>query len=172
MTLSFTDFQGIASVFIKHVFVSLMLNELILSNATVKMLQLLADHVTVCVQSYCAVKVSHLSSVHCQDAPSFGRSRHCVCVHVYTIILCCQGVAPFVSKLSRCSIFRQNMSPCVCVCGGLTGEVWAHTLVQIPGQDGNFCTKSTSSPSAHPSVKRVPGLVLGSKAHWLCLIIH
>ena len=28
------------------------------------------------------------------------------------------------------------------------------------------------APPAHPSVKRVPGLVLGSKAHWLCLIIY
>ena len=27
-------------------------------------------------------------------------------------------------------------------------------------------------PPAHPSVKRVPGLVLGSKVHWLCLADH
>ena len=27
-------------------------------------------------------------------------------------------------------------------------------------------------PPAYPSVKRAPGLVLGSKVHWLCLIIH
>ena len=48
----------------------------------------------------------------------------------------------------------------MCVCpGGLTGLI--RTLVQIPGQEGNFFTKSTSSPPAHPSVKRVPGLVLG-----------
>ena len=44
----------------------------------------------VCVQSYCTLKVSHLSSVHCQDASSFGRSCHfvcvCVCVQSYRAV--------------------------------------------------------------------------------------
>ena len=31
-----------------------------------------------------------------------------------------------------------------------------------------FCP-SKKVPPAHPFVKRVPGLVLGSKVHWLCL---
>ena len=73
---------------------------------------------------------------------------------------------------------RERRSVCVCVCTCVC--VWykaplvnnERTPVQIPGQEGNFCTKKTSSPSAHPSVKRVPGLVLGSKAYWLCLIIR
>ena len=79
----------------------------------------------------------------------------------------------YTQALLRADIAGQHMGLCVCVCvcpGGLTGLI--RTLVQIPGQEGNFFTKSTSSPPAHPSVKRVPGLVLGSKAHWLCLIIR
>ena len=61
-----------------------------------------------------------------------------------------------------------------CGCpGGLTGEVWAHNPEDTgsdPRAGGKFLFEKV--PPAHPSVKRVPGLVLGSKAHWLCLIIH
>ena len=63
-------------------------------------------------------------------------------------------------------------SKCGCP-GGSTGRdglgfITQRTLVRIPEQE----EKSTPAFPAHPSVKRVPGLVLGSKVHWLCLIDH
>ena len=59
----------------------------------------------------------------------------------------------------------------MCECGGcpsgLTGEVWAHNPEDTgsdPREGGKFLFEKV--PPAHPSVKQVPGLVLGSKVHW------
>ena len=54
---------------------------------------------------------------------------------------------------------------------GLLVESWAHNPEDtgsdaIPGQECNF----KIVPPAHPSVKQLPGLVLGSKVYWLCLM--
>ena len=65
-----------------------------------------------------------------------------VCVRVYVLII-------------------QRMRKCVC------SDPKGRIEISV---DQNTC--STSSPPAHPSVKRVPGLALGSKVHWLCLTDH
>ena len=63
----------------------------------------------------------------------------------------------------------------VYVCGcpdGLLVESWAHNPDNT-GSDPRAGGKLLSIkivPPAHPSVKRVPGLVLGSKVHWLYLM--
>ena len=49
-----------------------------------------------------------------------------------------------------------------------SGLITQRTLIRIRGN----CQKVFLSPPAHPSVKQVPGLVLGSKAYWLCLNSH
>ena len=73
------------------------------------------------------------------------------------------------------------MSVCVCMCvsvyvcgcpDGLLVESWAHNPDNT-GSDPRAGGKLLSIkivPPAHPSVKRVPGLVLGSKVHWLYLM--
>ena len=66
---------------------------------------------------------------------------------------------------------------CVFVCedaksgcpGGSSGEVWVHNPEDTGSNPRTGGTTFKTIPPAHPSVKRVPGLVLGSKAHWLCL---
>ena len=56
--------------------------------------------------------------------------------------------------------------------GGLTGEVWAHNP-EDTGSDPRIGGKFLySSPSAHPSVKRVPGLVLGRKCTGCSVLVR
>ena len=62
--------------------------------------------VCVCVQPYCAVKVYHLSSVHCQNAPSFSRS----CMSLCCVCVCVQS---FCASYILSHIFDRSCHWCV-----------------------------------------------------------
>ena len=77
----------------------------------------------VCVCWLCAVKMSHLLSVTCQDAPSFGRWSYmfaymfaCMCitmyVHVHMHWLCCQDI---LSATCQAAPSLASWVMCVCV---------------------------------------------------------
>ena len=80
-----------------------------------------------------------------------------------------------------------TVQQCVCVCACVRVRVCACVrvgalVVQLveswdynpedTGSNPRAGGKNITSTPAHPSVKWVPGLVLGSKVHWLCLIDH
>ena len=75
--------------------------------------------VCVCVQSYCALKVSHLSSVHCQDASSFGRSCHfvcvcvCVCVYNHIVLSRCNRISYFIYTYISVILDRLLLIACI-----------------------------------------------------------
>ena len=71
--------------------------------------------------------------------------------------------------MSVCVSVRVSVCVCVCGCpGGLTGEVWAHNPEDTSDPTGGkFLYKKYLQPISSPIVKRVPGLVLGSKVHWV-----
>ena len=63
------------------------------------------------------VKMFHLSAASCQDAPSLGRESHFAFICVLMCVCGSLAVKMFPSFggfLSRCSIFRQGESLCVC----------------------------------------------------------
>ena len=89
MTLSFTDFQGIASVFIKYVFMNMVLNEFILSRCSI-FRQIMS--LCVCVQLYCTVK-----------GPTF-------CQYTVKGPTFCQYTVKMLHNLA------DHVTLCVCVC--------------------------------------------------------
>ena len=65
--------------------------------------------------SVCALFYVGLS---CQDVSSLGRGALCVCVSVcalFYVSLSCQDLSSFGNNLSRCVVFRQGGSVCVCL---------------------------------------------------------
>ena len=67
----------------------------------------------------------------CQDVSSLGRGALCVCVFVWASVLytspSCQDVSSLGNNLSRCIVFRQGGSVCVCI-----NFVWASVLYVSP----------------------------------------
>ena len=67
------------------------------------------------------VKMCRLWATTCQDVSSLGRGALCVCVCVlvWASVLyaspSCQDVSSLGNNLSRCIVFRQGGSVCVCV---------------------------------------------------------
>ena len=69
--------------------------------------------------------MSRLSATTCQDVSSLGRGVLSVCVCVRALTVCvfvlfcvslsCQDESSFGNNLSRCIVFRQGGSECVCV---------------------------------------------------------
>ena len=92
--------------------------------------------------------------------------RVCVCVCVCVYVCVCVHVCVYVCvRVCMCVCVYVCVCLCVCACVRVCVESWAHNpedeevCVQIPGQE--ISVRKVLQPT-HP-VKRVPGLVLGSK---------
>ena len=88
----------------------------------------------------------------------------CVCVLDHSVFVCA----------CLCLCLCLCLCVCVCVVGALVVQLvesWVYNSEDTGSHPraGGKKHHKYSSPPAHPSVKWVPGLVLGSKVHWLCL---